>query len=182
MMLTAYHDRAAACFKCLSNSGSSQNDTACWKIRTLDIIVHQLHNGNLRIIHNGKGCVYCFCKIMRRYIGRHTYRNTDRTVYQQIRESGRQHSRLSFLIVIVGYEINGILIDILHHFHSDFRHTGFGITHCRRTVTIHGTEVTMSLYQHVAVAEVLCHTNHGIIYGCITVRMILTDYFTNDTR
>ena len=57
----------------------------------------------------------------------------------------------------------------------------FGITHGCRRVAILVAKVTLAVYQQVAHVPVLRHTYHGVVNGSISVRVILTHYFTHNT-
>ena len=67
------------------------------------------------------------------------------------------------------------------HFHSQFGHTHFSITHSGRRVSVNGAKVTMPIYQQIAGRKILCHTYCGFIYGDITMRMILTKNIADNT-
>ena len=54
------------------------------------------------------------------------------------------------------------------------RKADFGVTHSRSTVAVSRTEVTLTLNQRIAHREVLRQTNHSVVSGRVTVRMILT--------
>ena len=64
---------------------------------------------------------------------------------------------------------------------GDLRHTDFRITHRCGGVAVDRTEVTLAIYQHVTQGEWLRHTYNGVIHGSITMRVVFTDYVTNDT-
>ncbi|GCM19095.1 hypothetical protein ExPCM16_00538 [Escherichia coli] len=64
---------------------------------------------------------------------------------------------------------------------GNFRQTDFRITHCRRRVAVDGTEVTLTVYQHVTQREWLRHTDDRVINRRVTMGMVFTDYVTNDT-
>lgn len=64
---------------------------------------------------------------------------------------------------------------------SDFRQTNFGITHRRGGVAVDGTKVTTAVHQHVTQRERLRHTHDGAVYRDVAVRVVFTDYVTNDT-
>ena len=64
---------------------------------------------------------------------------------------------------------------------ADFRHANFGITHRRRRVTIDRAEVALTIDQWIAQGEVLRHTYYSVINGDVAVRVVFTDYVTDDT-
>ena len=118
---------------------------------------------------------------MRRNISSHTYGNTCSTVDQQIRITTGQYYRLFFGIIKVRYEIYGIFTDICQKLHGNLGKSCLGITHCCGTVTIHGTEVTVTVYERITGRPVLCHINQCAIDGAVTMRMIFTHGITDNT-
>ena len=119
---------------------------------------------------------------MGRNVGCHTDRNTARSIYQKVRETGRKNGRFFFFSVIVVLHVNGVFLKISEHFHRDLRHTCFGISHCRSTVTIHGAEVAVSVNQYSPHIPWLCHVYKRTVNGRVTVRVIFTHGVTDNTR
>ena len=66
---------------------------------------------------------------MGRDIRCHAYGNTCRTIDEKIWNFRRQNSRFLKGAIVVGHEIDGILVDIFQHFAGNLGHTYFGITH-----------------------------------------------------
>ena len=92
---------------------------------------------------------------MGRNVGSHTYGDTDTAVYKKIWETRGQNGRLLKLIVVVGAEINGVLVYILEHFVGDFCQSCFCITVCGRRIAVDRAEVTVTVHHRVAKREVL---------------------------
>ncbi len=65
---------------------------------------------------------------------------------------------------------------------GDLGHADFGVTHRRRVIAVHRTEVTLPVHQRVAKRKILRHAHDGVIHRRIAVRMVLTDHITDDTR
>ena len=63
----------------------------------------------------------------------------------------------------------------------DFGQTNFGVAHRRSVIAVDRAEVTLAIDQHVTQREVLSHTHNRVVYRLVSVRVILTDYVTNDT-
>ncbi len=57
-----------------------------------------------------------------------------------------------------------------------------GVAHGSRVVAVDGAEVALPVDQHVAQAEVLRHTHHGVVDGGVAVRMVLAQHLADDTR
>ncbi len=120
---------------CLHDASTTIDKCCSREVRSLDML-HQFINLNIRIVHHGDGGTYHFFEIMRRNIGCHPYRNTGRTVYQQIRHTGRQYIWNLFGAIIVISEINSFLVQIGQQLMCQFLHAHFGIPHgsCRITI------------------------------------------------
>ena len=77
--------------------------------------------------------------------------------------------------------IHCFFLDIYEHILSHFAHSRLSITHSGRRIPIYRTEVTLSIYEHIAHIPPLCHAYHGIIYRRIPMWVVLTEYFPDDT-
>ena len=175
------HDHApAAGFVRLAHALITVDNTARRKIRRLDV-TQQFGCLDLGIVDISAAGVDHFRKVMRRHIGRHTYRDTRRAVDQQQRHLGRQYRGLKDRLVEVGTEIDRILVDIGHHLVGDLHHAGLGITHGRRGIAVDRTKVTLSVDEPVAQAPLLGHTHHRIVNRQVAVRVELTEHVADDT-
>ena len=83
--------------------------------------------------------------------------------------------------VVVLAHVDRFLFEVFEHHFAKTAHLGFGITHCSRAVSIHGTEVSLATYKRIAKRKVLSHTNKRIVSSSIAMRMVLTDDFTHNT-
>ena len=174
-------DDAAARHISLLNALFTQNKTCRRKIRPLDG-GHEFLDGRIRIVYKHQRAVNDLPHIVRRDIGCHTYGDTRSTIDEQLRELGRQYRRFLQGLIIVGHKIHGFLVDILQHELGNLGHADFRITHSSRRVTIDRTEVAVAVSQHIAHGEILRHADDGIIYGTVTMRVIFTQNFADDTR
>ena len=156
----------------------SLDDTARREIRPL-YIMHQFVCGDFRVVYIRTDGIAGLAEIVRSHIGRHTDRNTRRTVQQQKRSLGRQYCRLLKGIIEVVLEIDGILVDISHHFFRKLLEFRLRVTHGCRRVSVHGSEVSLTEYERISHAPRLGHPDHGIIHAAVTVRMVLTENFTD---
>ena len=59
--------------------------------------------------------------------------------------------------------IDSLLVDIGHNLVGDLLHTSLGVTHSRWRVTVHRTEVTLTLYEWITHSPRLRQTHHCII-------------------
>ena len=75
-------------------------------------------------------------KIVRGHIRGHADGNAGTTIDQQVRNRGRQHSRLLKLVIVIRREIDGIFGVIGFHAQRGRRHTSLGITRSSRSVIV----------------------------------------------
>ena len=76
--------------------------------------------------------------------------------------------------VVVRNKFDGSFVQFAKQKIGILRKADFGVTHSRSTVAVSRTEVTLTLNQRIAHREVLRQTNHSVVSGRVTVRMILT--------
>ena len=178
--LGAHHDASAARLVSLSHSLVAVDDASGRKVGRL-YVLEQLGRLDLTVVDIGARSVDHFRKIVRRHVGRHADGNTRRAVDQQQRNLRRQDRRFGNRLVEIRTEIDRILVDVGHHLVGDLAHTGLGVTHGGRTVSVDRTEVALPVHQLIAQAPLLSHAHHGLVYGRIAVRMELTEHVADDT-
>ena len=93
--------------------------------------LHQLRQGNLRIVDLGAESIHNLSQVMGRNIGRHPHRNSSAPVDKEVWEGCREYCGLGSGLVVIGYEIDSSLIEIRHHRHPEVGQAGLGVTHCR---------------------------------------------------
>ena len=108
---TTQHNRSAAVFVCVANTGLAHNNATGWKIGSRQCL-HQVGGGGIRMIHQHMQGRNRFRQIMRRNIGGHPNRNPGRTVDQQIREARWQNNRFFFGAVVIILKINRVFVDV----------------------------------------------------------------------
>ena len=168
------------------DSSRSEDGRSCREVRSLYDLKKLLHSCFsvffYNVVNDLNNCIDSFTKVMRRNIGCHTYRNTCSTVYQKVRKTCRKHNRLTLCFIKVRLKINRILVDVSKHLHGYLAETCLCISHGSRTVTIHGTKVSMSVNQRISCGPFLSHIDQRTIDGAVTVRMIFTHGITDNTR
>ena len=117
---------------------------------------------------------------MRRNLGRHAYGNTLRTIHQKIRNARGQHRGLYRALIVVGGEVHCFSVNIFHQRASNTRQAAFGVTHGRRRIVIHRTEVALAINERVAKRKILGHAHQGVIDSGIAMRMVLAHALAYD--
>ena len=174
-------DRTAACHICLMDAVAAEDHGTRREIGTLKLR-HELGDRDIGIVNFHDDRIDDLTHVVRRNIRCHTDCDTRRAVDEKARDLRREDARFGERFVIVRYEGNGIFLNIGKHCFCYARHTDFCITHCCRAVTVDRTEVAVTVYEHIARREVLCQADGSIVYRSVTVRMVLTEYFPDDTR
>ena len=99
---------------------------------------------------------------MRGDIRRHAHGDARGSVDQQLRECGRQNVRLHELVVVVGDEIDRVLVQARHQVQRGGRHARLGVTRGGRAV-VQRTEVTVPIDQWNAQVEGLREAHQGLV-------------------
>ena len=123
-----------------------------------------------------------FDQVMGGNVGRHPYCDARRPVHDQIGELGREDRRLPRRLVEVGDHVDGLLLDVDEELLGDGRKFGFGVTHGRSTVAVHGAEIALPLDKRDPHGKVLRHTDHGVVDRGVTMRMVFTHDVADDAR
>ena len=113
------HDNASATgILIVGNAGATVDVAAGRKVRPL----HQLAQSGpveFRVVDKRHHRRNHFAQVVRWNIRGHTHRDTRRSVRQQIRKTGRHHTRFFKPVVEVGGKVNRILVNVGQHFHGD---------------------------------------------------------------
>ena len=115
-------------------------------------------------------------QIVGRNVGGHTHRNTGRTVDQEVGEAGGQNGRFLCLAVIVGDEIDRVLVDIADHLHGQGRHAALRVPHGGGRIVAGGAEVALSVDQGVTHGPGLGQSHNRVVDGRVTVGVVLTHH------
>ena len=111
---------------------------------------------------------------MRRHVGRHSNRDAGAAIDDEVRERRREHGGFGEALVIVGHEIDRVLLHVLHQQRAEMRQARLGITHRRRGIVFDGAEVALAIHEFLAHHPRLRHVNERRINHRFTVRMVVT--------
>ncbi len=146
------------------------------------MIFDQLLDIEIRVLQQRNAGIHHFAQVVRRDVGRHAHRDTGGAVHQQVGEARREHQRLVLGAVVVGPEIDRLLVQIGEQLVRDPGHADLGITHRRRIVSVHRTKVALPVHQRIAQRKILRHAHDGVVHRGIAVRVVFTDHVADDTR
>ena len=159
----------------LDDTGPAIDDTGRRKIGA-GYVLHQLIDRQVRVSNQRQTAADHLGEVVRRNIGGHTHRDARGTVDQQIGDPGRHNGGNAFGAIIVIDKIDSFLVEIRQNGVRDLAHADFGVTHGRRGIAIHRTEVALAVHQHIAQGEWLGHPHDGVVDRRIAVRVVLTDH------
>ena len=179
--LCANHDSSLTRGISLKDAVRAVDSRVGRKIGALEVF-HKLGNSGLGVVHTVDGSVDNLTEIVRGNIGRHTYGDTHSSVYEQVREARGKHLRLTAAVVEVGNEVNDLFLKIRHKLVCYLRHSRLGVTVSSRAVAVNRAEVSVTLYERIAVGKVLRHTNHSSVNGRVSVRMVAAENITDRSR
>ena len=120
--------------------------------------------------------------IVRRDRGRHADGDAGRTVGQQVGKAARQHDRLFRRAVVVGAEIDGVLVDALQQRLGDLGQPRLGVAHGRGVIAVDIAEIALPLDQRIADGEFLGEPHQRVVDRLVAMRVILADHVADHAR
>ena len=128
--------------------GKAVDRTSGGEIRTLDEL-HELLEGRIRVVDGVRYRVTDLPQVVRGHLGGHSDGDSVGTVHQQVGELGREDGRLLEGTIVVVHHVHGLLVEVGHEVTGHLGHPGLGVTHSCGTVTVDGTEVTLSVHERI---------------------------------
>ena len=118
--------------------------------------------------------------VVRRDRGRHADRNALRAVGQQVRKPAGQHHRLLGLAVVIGTELDAVLVNALEQQPRDVGHAGFGIAVGGGVIAVDIAEIALAVDQRIARGEILRQTHHGVVDRLVAMGMERAHHVADD--
>ena len=178
-------DLAAAGRVGLLDSAGSEDRAPCRKIRAFYDLKKLLDRRILipvdLVVDDAHDRIDRLTQVMRRDIGRHTDRDTGRSVDQKVRVARGKNRRFLLRLIKVRDKIDRVFIDIGDHLRGDLRQARLCVSHSRGAVAVDRAEVAVSVDQRIARRPLLSHVDEGPVDGGVTVRVIFTHRITDDT-
>ena len=178
MGAAAHDDRAAAGVIGLADPVAPHDDAAGREIRSRHML-DQLIDGDLRILEIGDAGIDHFRQIVGRDVGRHADRDAGRAVDQQVRPARRQDRRLLRLVVVVGLEIDRLVLEVVEQRFRRLGQLDLGVAHRRRRIAVHRAEIALPVGQRDAHGKILRHAHQRVVDRLVAVRVIVTHDFAD---
>ena len=176
----AHHHLAAAGAVAFLDAIDAVDDAGGGKSRRRDDF-HQFVDRCLGVAQQVQAGVHHLVEVVRRNVGRHAHGDAGRAIDEQVRQPRRAAPAAPSRAVVVGAEIDRLLVDVGQHLVRDLGQADFGVPHRRRVVAVDRAEVALAVHQHVAHREVLRHAHDGVVDRWFAVRVVLADDVTDDT-
>ena len=110
-------------------------------------------------------------QVVGRDVGGHAHRDARRAVHEEVRVRGREDRGLLGGLVVVGDEVDRLLVEIRHQVVGDRLQPRLGVPHRGRGVAVYGAEVPLAVDQGVAHVELLGEPHQGVVDGRVAVGM-----------
>ena len=181
----AHHDRAATRAVHVLDALGADDQRVGREVGALDPFDQRLEQLFLAGIGVGQRPLRALgdlAQVVRRDVGRHADRDAGRAVDQQVGDARRQDRRLLRATVVVGAEVDGVLVDVTHHLHRDGREPALGVTHGGRAVVARRAEVALPVDHRGAHDPRLRQAYEGVVDRGVAVRVVLTHDVTDDAR
>ena len=173
--LAAHDDGAAAEMIGGANALASKDHAAGWEIGARHD-GNQVFDGQRRIVDQRDAGVDDLAEIVRRDVGRHADRDAAGAVDQKIRIAGRQHHRLVFRIVVVGLEIDRVLVEVAQQLHGRPRQPALGVPVGRGVIAVDRAEIALAVDQRQAHGKILHHAHQRVVDRLVAVRMVFAHH------
>ena len=111
--LAAHLEAASAGGEVVLDRLDSANHAAGGEVRPFDEL-HQLLDGDVRIVYLGANAVHHLAQVVRGHVGGHADGDAGAAVDQQVGKGRREDGRLGAGLVVVGDEIHRVLVHVQH--------------------------------------------------------------------
>ena len=134
----------------------------------------QLDGGNDGVDH--------FAQVVRGHVRRHADRDTRRSVHEEVGKARGEDGGLFGALVVVGDEVDGLLVEVRHHRFGDRFRTRLGVSHGRRRIAVDRSEVPLAVHQGIAHVEILREAHERVVDRRVAVGMVVPHHLADDLR
>ncbi len=140
----------------------------------------QLFLAGLRVFQGPLDRAGDLAQVVRRDVGGHADGDAARAVDQQLRDARRQDVGLLRLAVVVGAEVDGLLVDVPQHLHGDGRELALGVAHRRRRVVAGRAEVALPVDQRISQRPRLGQADQRVVDRGVAVWVVGAHHVADD--
>ena len=143
--------------------------------------LHQVVEVGGRMIDEVAERLHDLDEVVRGDVGGHADGDAGRTVDQEVGQGGRQHGGLGLPSVVVGPEVDGLLVDRRRHRHGARVHAALGVAHRGRRV-VGRAEVAVAVDEWQPHRPRLHETDEGVVDRTVAVRVQAAHDLADHTR
>ena len=143
-------------------------------------MLHQGFGADRRVVDVGAAGGEDFAEVVRRDVGRHADRDPAGAVDQDVGEARGQDHRLGPRRVVIGREIDRVLVDVAEQEVGDLGQPRLGVAFGRRRIRVHRAEIALAVDQRHAHRPALGHPGEGVVDRLVAVRVIVTHRVADD--
>ena len=129
---------------------------------------HQLVDGGVRVHDQVPQRLHHLDQVVRRDVGGHADRDAGGAVDDQVGDRRGQHDGLGLAAVVVGLEVDGVLVDGGGHRHGRGRHPALGVAH-RGGGVVGRAEVAVPVDHRQPHRPRLRHPDQGVVDRAVAV-------------
>ncbi len=181
MGLSANRERPAPGLVCVLDTFAAHDLRSGREVRSGEN-GHEFVDRAVGVIYEHDNGVDDLAEVVRGDVRRHTDRDSGAPVDQEVRVARREDERLLERLVVVGTEVDRLLVEVAEELHRDLLEAGLCVSHGRRGVAVDRSEVSVAVDQGHPHREVLSHADHRVVDSDVAVRMVLADDFTDGPR
>ena len=142
--------------------------------------IDQLVGGGVGELDEMQRRVAQLAGIVRRDVGRHADGDAGGAVGEQVGEIGRQHRRLLLAPVVIGAEIDRVLVDAVEQPRGDLGQPRLGVAVGGGVIAVDIAEIALPVDQRIADGEVLGEPRQRVVDRLVAVRMEVAHRVADD--
>ena len=140
----------------------------------------ELVDGGVGVLDEMQHRVAQLVGVVRRDVGRHADGDAGGAVGEQVGEIGRQHRRLLLAPVVVGAEIDRVLVDAVEQPRGDLGQPRLGVAVGGRVIAVDVAEIALAVDQRIAHGEVLGEARQRVVDRLVAVRVEVAHRVADD--
>src|SRR5690606_22984905 len=177
----AHDDTSSPCQVGFFHALYAVDDPARRKVRGGDML-HQLRNGDIVVVDIGDDAIHHLPQVVGRHIRCHPNGDPGRAIDKKVGKLSRQYGGFLQRVVKVGLEVDRILVYVGEHLLRNPAKACLSVTHGCGLIAIDRSEITLTIHKCIPEGPVLGHTHHGVVHRLVTMRVVFTKYFPDNTR
>ena len=177
--LAADGDGAAAGLVHRLDAGAAADERAGGEVGALDEL-HELVDGGLGVGDEVDEAVAELAEVVGGDVGGHAHGDALGAVEEEVGELGGEDAGLLGGVVVVGEEVDGVLLDVGEHLVGDLGQAALGVARGGGAVAVDGAEVAVAVDELLAHAEPLGQAHEGVVDGGVAVGVVFAHHVADD--